>query len=208
MRINPNEIHIHDPEYYETVYANGQGIDKPSYVEYQFGTPGTIFGTVPHELHRQRKSVLLPFFSKRKVTEQIPQIQEHAAKICGRLNKEYLGTGKVLNLCNLFSCYTADVITKYSFDRTFDYLDSPDFVNPFTASFDGFKAFAHYSIQFPWLPKLLSKLPESVIRVLQPAMVPVLNYQRVGPFYLRVDCKFSLWSRKSEHRWKTSNKHE
>ena len=167
-------------ERFPELRTNGQAIDKPGYVEYQFGTPGTVFGTIPHELHRQRKTALLPFFSKRKVVEQVPQIQEHVARIIERLSREYADTGKILNLCNMFSCYTADVITKYSFDRTFDYLDSPDFVNPFTASFDGFKGFAHFSIQFPWLPKFLAKLPHPVVRFLQPAMTPVLDYQRVS----------------------------
>lgn len=121
----------------------------------------------------------------------MPQIQEHVDKISTRLEEEYAGSEKVLNLCNLFSCYTADVITKYSFDRTFDYLDSPDFMNPFTASFDGFKDMAHYSIQFPWLPKLLARLPESLIRSLQPTMTPVLDYQRVSDHAPTKDCKHS-----------------
>src|ERR1700753_679412 len=88
VRINPHEIHIQDPEAYETIYSQGQSIDKPQYFEQQFGSPGAMFGTVKHDLHKQRRSVLLPFFSKRKVTEQVPQIFQHIDKIRWRLQDE------------------------------------------------------------------------------------------------------------------------
>ena len=76
VRINPYEIHIRDPDYYETTYSTSmQGIDKPSYTSHQFGVPGATFSTIEHELHRQRKTALNPFFSKRRILGQAPSVQ-------------------------------------------------------------------------------------------------------------------------------------
>jgi hypothetical protein len=114
------------------------------------------------------------------VAEQLPQILEHAVKVSKRISNEYEGTNQVLNLGDMLSCFAGDVIMKYAFDREFKYLDSPDFRNPFTASFVGFKAFAHYTIQFPWLPRMLSKLPDAVSLFLQPDLAPIIEYKHVG----------------------------
>lgn len=81
IRINPHEVHIRDPDYYETIYSTTRlGIDKPSYAKYQFSAPGAIVSTPEHELHRQRKTVLNPFFSKRAVLKQARAIQGQVDK--------------------------------------------------------------------------------------------------------------------------------
>ncbi|EPE24159.1 Cytochrome P450 [Glarea lozoyensis ATCC 20868] len=177
LRISPHELHISDPSYIETIYSNGKAIDKPDYFSHQFGTPGSIFGTVPHELHKQRKAAIQPLFSTQRVSEQLPQILDQAAKLSKRVSDEYAGTQQVLNLGDMLSCFAGDVIMKFAFDREFKYLDSPDFRNPFTASFVGFKAFAHYTIQFPWLPRLLAKLPDAVAVILNPDLKPIVEYK-------------------------------
>lgn len=76
---------------------------------------------------------------------------------------------------DLFSSYTADVITKYAFDQTYNFL----FISPFTKSIEGFKKFAHYAIQFPCLPRVLARLPDRILMTLQPGMLAALEYKRV-----------------------------
>lgn len=180
VRISPHEIHIRDPDYYETIYSTSvQGIDKPRYTKHQFGAPGATFSTVEHELHRQRKTALNPFFSKRRILEQASSVQRQVDKICHRLTTEYAGTEKVLVLGDLFSCFTADVVTSYAFDRSYNFPDAPDFISPFTKSIEGFKKFAHYAIQFPLIPQLLANLPDSLLMVLQPGMLAAYQFKRV-----------------------------
>lgn len=180
VRISPYEIHIRDPDYYETIYSTSmQGIDKPSYTKHQFGAPGATFSTIEHELHRQRKTALNPFFSKRRILEQALSVQSQVDKICHRLTTEYAGTEKILKLGDLFSCFTADVATTYAFDRSYNFLDTPDFVSPFTKSIEGFKKFAHYAIQFPLIPQLLANLPDSLLLILQPGMLAAYQFKRV-----------------------------
>lgn len=188
VRISPHEIHIRDPDFYENIYSTSvQGIDKPNYTKHQFGAPGATFSTIEHELHRQRKTALNPFFSKRRILEQAPSVQCQVNKICHRLTREYAGTGKILVLGDLFSCFTADVVTSYAFDRSYNFLDAPDFISPFTKSIEGFKKFAHYAIQFPLIPQLLASLPDSLLMVLQPGMLAAYQFKRVLTMSL-LDC--------------------
>jgi cytochrome P450 len=180
VRINPHEVHIRDPDYYETIYSTTRlGIDKPGYAKYPFSAPGAIVSTPEHELHRQRKTVLNPFFSKRAVLKQAHAIQCQVDKISSRLATEYAPSGKVLALGDLFSSYTADVVTKYAFDQTYNFLDAPDFLIPFTKSIEGFKKFAHHATQFPLLPRVLARLPDRILMTLQPGMLAALEYKRV-----------------------------
>jgi hypothetical protein len=180
VRINPYEIHIRDPDYYETIYSQGSGIDKADFATYQFSSPGAAVSTVKAEKHRIRKAALVSFFSKAKVTTQVPNIQARVEKIDERLTQEYLGTGKVLNICDLMSCYTSDVITRYALGISYDFLDSTDFISPFTAANQGFKDLAHYGIQLPWLVRLILAVPDSWVKRLNPKLAPTLDFKNVS----------------------------
>ena len=47
---------------------------------------------------------------------------------------EYKGTGKVVLLTEAWAALTMDIITYYSFALSYDFLDYPDFIAPFTQS--------------------------------------------------------------------------
>jgi hypothetical protein len=117
----------------------------------------------------------------------------------------------VLNLGDMLSCFAGDVIVKYAFDRCFDYLDAKDFRNPYSASFEGLKGFAHLMIQFPWLPRVLSKLPGEVSLFLQPDLGPVIEYRNVSVHAMMIPKTTALSDVDSEYdstnqRHKTSSR--
>lgn len=184
IRINPHELHIHDPEFYETIYTTSQGYDKPSSIQHRFGAPYASFSTPEHELHRQRRAVITPFFSKRKILQQAPSIQLKVDKVCSRIADDYAGKRKTLVLNDLFSSSMADVITKYAFNQSYDFLDKEDFRSPFTAAIRGFKDIVHLSTQFPWLPRILTRLPDTLVTIFHPPMAAVIEFQRVRGFTL------------------------
>ncbi|OQD65972.1 hypothetical protein PENPOL_c005G02032 [Penicillium polonicum] len=76
LRINPHEIHIKDPSFYDTVY--GGPLNKrdrlPSFI--QTGLPLATFEAAPHGLHRERRKLLSPFLSTQSVAALQPVIQE------------------------------------------------------------------------------------------------------------------------------------
>lgn len=148
-----------------------------------FQAPGSTFSTVRHEIHRSRKGALLPFFSRQKISRQQAIIRVEVQKACQRLRDEYEGTSKVLRLNDMLSCLTSDIIMKFAFDRSYGFLDYPDFISPFTRAMSGLTGFSHYAIQFPLLPVLLSKVPDAVMAYLSADVYEFQKFLRVRTLF-------------------------
>jgi cytochrome P450 len=177
VRISPHEVHIDDPNFHSTIYTNKRGLDKPEHLKWRFGAPFALFSTPGHHIHRLRRAAQDPFFARRRILELAPMIQEKVDRMCDRLTQDFMGRNRPLTLDNLFTSYIADVTTQYSFDRDFNWLSHPEFESPFIKSIRGFKDIAHPFTQFPWLGRIMAAMPHWVVRVLQPSMASVLDFQ-------------------------------
>ncbi|KAK4156107.1 cytochrome P450 [Chaetomidium leptoderma] len=177
VRISPHEVHIDDPSFYSTIYTNKQGLDKPDYLKWRFGAPSALFSTPEHHVHRMRRAAQEPFFAKGRILGLAPTIQAKVDQMCGRLARDFAEQGRPVTLDNLFASYVADVTTKYSFDRDFDWLAHANFESPFVKAIRSFKDIAHPCTQFPWLARALAAIPHPLVRVLQPSMSCVLDFQ-------------------------------
>lgn len=145
--------------------------------------PGSIHSTPEKDLHFKRRAALSSYFSRRQVLEFNPYIQSCVNKLCHRLNKEYQGTFKVVKLDHAFATYTTDIITYYVFARSYDFLNYPEFVAPFTTAFEKFADASQICAHFPWLLSFMASLPKSVTAVVQPSMVPYLDFLDVSVNY-------------------------
>ena len=77
VRINPDELHVADPNFYAVLYNNGQQRrDKVFRHTWQFGAPDSVLAAVHHDLHRMRRATLNPYFSKASVYRLEPVIQD------------------------------------------------------------------------------------------------------------------------------------
>lgn len=128
VRIAPNEINIKDVDYYDTLYALGVKRDKVPYMIDIFGTKiaskvqhtyliiipsyPTVFGTEKHELHRSRRMVLSPFFSKRSVTRLESVIQEKVRRMCDTLSA-CKDRRQDIQLRHALTATTVDITTEY-----------------------------------------------------------------------------------------------
>lgn len=177
VRISPREVHIDDPEFYSTIYTNKLGLDKPEYLRWRFGAPSALFSTPEHHLHRMRRAAQEPFFAKRRIQELASQIQAKVDQMCARLAQDFAGRSRPVTLDNLFASYVADVTTRYSFDRDFDWLAHAEFHSPFVQAIRSFKDMAHPCTQFPWLARALAAIPHRLVRILQPSVSCVLDFQ-------------------------------
>jgi cytochrome P450 len=184
IRINPWEVHIDDPQFYDNIYTSREGYNKPDFLKWRFLSPHALFSTSDHTLHRLRRSSQDPFFAKGRIHRLAPRIQALADTMSWRIRNDYSGKRKPLILNNLFISYIADVTTQYSFNRDFKYLEDPNFQSTFIRAITGFKELAPACAQFPWLGWLLDKLPDPLVRCLKPSMRSVQDLQKV----LRVLC--------------------
>ena len=88
IRINPHELHISDPMYYDTIYASGSKGERRNKWDWSaklFLTPGSVIETVDHDLHRSRRGALNRFFSTASVRRLQFVIEERAQVLLERL---------------------------------------------------------------------------------------------------------------------------
>ena len=139
---------------------------------------GSIFGTVPHEHHRLRRSALNPFFSKRSIVEIEPQIQEKVDKFCRRLDT-CAGGNEPLDLGAAYTSLTMDVITHYAYGEPLGLLDSPDFGAMWKEMIKMTLECMPFVRHFPWLMDVLEKVPYPVALKFSESIALMLHFQLV-----------------------------
>jgi hypothetical protein len=191
VRINPHEIHIIDPEFFDELYVHAKKLDKYKWWTNLAGADGSSFSTIPHELHRLRRGALNPFFSVRSVSRLEPLIRSKVEKLCSRLNAA-AQAGEVVRLDAAFMALTMDVICDYSFALDPRYLDEADFKlewkQTIITAFEG----GALGRQFPWMLPLMKRLPIPLVTLLNPPLGFILRWQsgveeRVKPILERRD---------------------
>jgi hypothetical protein len=113
IRINPNEVQIHDPEFYVQIYAGGS-TKRHRYARSVSGngSPGSMASAVSHDLHRLRRSSLNPFFSKAAVLRLEERIQSRVRILCERL-AGFLERKEIIDISVAMTSLTLDIITEY-----------------------------------------------------------------------------------------------
>ncbi|KAH8651124.1 cytochrome P450 [Xylariales sp. PMI_506] len=176
VRINPYELHILDPEFYDELYASNRELDKYRWWTNLAGADGSSFSTVPHSLHRLRRGALSRFFSVRSVTQVEPMIRSKIEKLCARFAVAS-GTREVVRIDAAFMALTMDIICDYAFAHDRKYLDEPDFMLVWKQTIIGAFEGGAMGRQFPWMLPLMKRLPLSVVAAMHPAMGHLFRWQ-------------------------------
>ena len=152
--------------------------DKWQWFYKLFGITLGMFGTVSHDLHRLRRAALNPYFSKQSVTRLTPLIQSRIDALCGRLTEAQI-TGEPLNLAMAYSALTADIVTKYSFGKSYGFLATPDFGSGFYAIVLRSGLLAHLIKQFGWIYPMLNAMPAWLVALVKPEIMPLIHLRNV-----------------------------
>ncbi|KAL8846468.1 MAG: hypothetical protein Q9221_008452, partial [Calogaya cf. arnoldii] len=178
VRISPHELHINDLEYYEELYVGPttRRSEKYAWTTKQFGPSSSVFATPGHELHRIRRAALAPFFTTKRVQRLEPSVQSVIDKLIERL-REFRGTGKVINILHVYTALTLDIISEYSFGRADGALDREGFArNWHEMSVEG-SEMGHMNKQFGWLAPTMRAIPIRLVKILNPQLTALFDYQ-------------------------------
>lgn len=126
IRISPHELHIDDADFFDQLNSFQGKWNKDPYTAHQFANPGSLVGTLDHDIHRRRRAAVLPFFSKQKIYALEPVITATVEKLCDKL-QDYRKNGSPVPIRNAFHCFAADVVAEYCFAESGGLLDTPDF---------------------------------------------------------------------------------
>ncbi|KAF9889738.1 hypothetical protein FE257_007044 [Aspergillus nanangensis] len=128
LRINPHEIVINDPDFYNSVYVAGNTRRTAIWPRYRtgIGFDGSHTMTENHELHRRRRKPLEPFFSRMGIDKMEPMIIEEAKLLNDRLTG-LKGSGNIIRLDHVFSAFAGDVIGRICCESPPDMMNHPEF---------------------------------------------------------------------------------
>ena len=179
VRINPHELHISDPDFYDIVFvgAGTRRTEKYAWSANMFHIPGSMLSTVSHELHRARRQPLNQFFSRASVAKLEPVIKSKIDTLCRRL-EAIRGSGAAMALNLAYTCLTTDIITEYSFGRSWGYIDRDDFAPEWTRMMAGGTEAALLNKQIPWFFPLMKALPMWLVVRLNPDIVPNITFRQ------------------------------
>ena len=171
MRINPYEVHINDPDFYEELYVYGTKgkSDKWYWSMRMFGqSDRATFETLDHDKHRIRREPWNRFFSKSTVARLQPLlIQNCVNKLCDRL-AEHRAAGKTVVMTHAYACLTADVISEYGFPKGYRLLDGSELRSEQYDAMMAVTEMCHLFKHFGHLYPVLNAMPLWLTRWMSP----------------------------------------
>lgn len=128
IRISPHELHISDPDFFNTLYCQDGRWDKYAWAWDAFAAEGPTVHTVEHNRHRARRQPLATYFSKSRVANKHSMISEHVHSLCRVLST--IAEKKPSNTVDLGAAVTAlahDVGFDFILGKHYNSVESKDF---------------------------------------------------------------------------------
>ncbi|KAI1372942.1 cytochrome P450 [Hypoxylon crocopeplum] len=175
VRINPHELHIDDPTYYDVLYATHRSYDKMEFFSYRFNAALSAFATADSKKHRQRRAAVAPFFNRNRIREQGHYMQDVADRISLRLSTEY--GGKVVDLLHMWGSMASDIIMEVVFARPKHYVDAPDFRSDFTVALQDLAFTAHIMTHFGFILSFMNTFLNWLVKATVPSMKSIIEYR-------------------------------
>ncbi|RDW79820.1 cytochrome P450-18 [Coleophoma cylindrospora] len=174
VRISPYEVHISDPDFYDTLYASTSTNRKDRWGWYAagLGIPNSTLGTVEQGLHRRRRAAMSPFFSKQNVQKLQPTIKERANMLVSRLEK-LCNSGEVVVMS-----HEIDVVMQYCFGKSDHRLEAEGFDPSFHKTSFSAGTAGNLMRNMNWIMKLTKSLPESISMKMSPEMSSFIILKR------------------------------
>ncbi|KAE8325999.1 cytochrome P450 [Aspergillus sergii] len=178
VRINPREIHISDPQYYDEIYASGahRRNKDADFVSFT-GLLLSSASTTDHDLHRYRRGLMNNFFSKRSVRGISHLVEEKVHKLMQRF-EAFQRSNKVVRLDDAFAAMTSDVITDYCYGKSWNYLDDANLRTDVRKAVHDLTCSVHFNRIFPVFLAVLQKLPLRLLHAIHPGRSVVLDIQK------------------------------
>ncbi|KAG8160990.1 hypothetical protein KVR01_009254 [Diaporthe batatas] len=168
IRVTPDEIHISDVGFLDTIYApSSSPRDKYEYQLRSLRVPGGVGTTPSLDVHRKRREALSPFFSKRNVVRLETTITKKVQQLCQLLSK-HASEQTPVNLSDVFFAFSNDVVNNFLFSQRTDVLADEQKAATLRRNSYELMVGVHLNKHFPFIPDFLESLPESISRPIMP----------------------------------------
>lgn len=190
IRTKPNMVHINDPEFIDKLFT-GPGRIRHKTEFFCDGAPlfkdTVAFCTQDHDLHKKKRAPLSGFFSKQNVHRIEPIIRDKVGKVLNILDY-HSRSGAPVKMRLLYTAANNDIITEYSFGKSWDSLEASDLNEDFFNAFHDLTKNFHVNSYHPWFFWMMLELPQKLLAGLVPAM-------KITKPYMEVRQHFGYWYR-------------
>lgn len=177
IRIAPDEIHIQDSQFYDTIYTKAGRVDKYDYMKPRFSCDSSAFTTGPADLHAIRRGPLNNLFSRARIV-QLESVVREKVNILLKHIREYERTGKPFILSRGYMALAGDLVMRYCFGMDYDHLNSKDFEVTLAEPFMAACKSSPVALQFPIVPRIFETLPESMVEKMEPLFALLFKLKR------------------------------
>lgn len=158
IRISPHELHVNDPDFYDTIYRHDGRWDKYSWAVDAFAHPGATIFTADHHLHKIRRQPLGSYFSKAKTTARQDMIQRHITKFCDRAHQLAI-SGATFDLGAAINALTRDIGNEFIIGKSYNSLDRDNFDAPMVVAGEGGGEMWRLSKHVRFVAPLMTSIP-------------------------------------------------
>nr|WNS47921.1 CapF [Capnodium sp. TTI-000886] len=176
VRINPREVHINDVNYYDQIYASGSQHLRNK-IRHMATHDESMFDTFDAETHRIRRAAMSVSFSKRSIRALEPVIRATVEQLADRM-EALAGSDRIVNLKELYSGLTMDVIGQYCFGESMDNLKQEAFGKEFLDFFHSVPQGHPVGRMFPWLYDIIQKIPIRILARIDNKLQPLADYEK------------------------------
>ncbi|KAI1392440.1 trichodiene oxygenase [Hypoxylon trugodes] len=156
IRISPYELHVIDPEFFETLYRMDGRWDKYAWTYDAFGAKrSTIFGS-DHDAHKARRRAIASFFSRPNVVARQNSLDQNVQKLCQRISEL---DGTAFNLGAAISAFTRDNANEFIIGKTYNELGLEDFGIGLSLASSGAGPFWRLTKHVRWFGPSLKAVP-------------------------------------------------
>ncbi|KAI1735290.1 putative cytochrome P450 [Xylaria scruposa] len=179
VRISPQEIHVRDSTWLDTLYAGPSHGKKDKYAPAALmtGTSQGIFGTVPHELHRLRRAAINPLFSKPNVAAAVPMIFELTDKLLVRIKTQVARDGFADMRTNSLA-FTTDTASQYSTGQSRQLLDNETLAFQWRRSMTNVARWTSIGRHFSLVLLLILIMPMALLKLIFPDVLLMVGLHR------------------------------
>ncbi|KAH7305262.1 putative flavonoid 3-hydroxylase [Stachybotrys elegans] len=179
VRINPNEIHIEDSSWSETLYSNAANGTRDKYppAAHMTGTPDGVFGTVSHAIHRRRRAAISPLFSTVSVARSETRIYDMVDILLNRISEQIRRDGWAELRLN-YLAFTTDTLTDFCFTESMQLLQDEKKAAGWKSTIQAIALLTPLIKQFTWVIPLALALPVRPLEIIIPDIARVVKLRR------------------------------
>ncbi|KAJ4487666.1 cytochrome P450 [Lentinula aciculospora] len=165
VRVGPNTLHFSYSQAYHDIYTHGTTLVKEPgfYHGVVAHCPQASFGFCDPVEARDRRSLLLPLFSRRAAIALEYTIQKKIDQFLDTLKERYNSPSSSVSMTVAFRALTIDIITSYCFAESANTLDDPELRHPLLLNIQESLKTILFQRHFPFLTSFANNAPPKLV---------------------------------------------